>query len=419
MGKSHKTGGNHHSKKPVSAKKKDKEKSNKEKKVVKGSGGGNNNNKTQKSPKSATAKKKGTGDGKSDKSKKQQGNDKKHSAKPKSGKEKSGKEKTTKHSKPQKKEEPVESGTSTAEEVDEVEVPAKQKVVKAGAPKKTIDPETSEPVDCSCETKQSSGGGGGGQQSSAGTTSTATGASSAADEQATIKEATMSSAAEETSDDADSPKAADKKKNHKSKQPKEKEKEKKPKSKNSSPKLEFTKPTINQMVREEERQKHPKPPLVDTPDISRYDFEAFNDEVEEMNSGLMMLRSSYGSIITSLVAMYTKRGKRGQKAQLPPTVDGKANLLTPINAAAGADGLQEEASILNDADKYNIDNFINPATRQASFDALFAEVELLNRKTEKFRTAFFDKKGYFLLEKYEAQKEMKLSRKKLNHFWLW
>ena len=138
-----------------------------------------------------------------------------------------------------------------------------------------------------------------------------------------------------------------------------------------------------------------------------------------MNSGLMMLRSSYGSIITSLVAMYTKRGKRGQKAQLPPTVDGKANLLTPINAAAGADGLQEEASILNDADKYNIDNFINPATRQASFDALFAEVELLNRKTEKFRTAFFDKKGYFLLEKYEAQKEMKLSRKKLNHFWLW
>ena len=144
--------------------------------------------------------------------------------------------------------------------------------------------------------------------------------------------------------------------------------------------------------------------------------------MEEMNASLAMLRSSYGSIITSLVAMYTKRGKRGQKAQLPPTVDGKANLLTPINPNADADGgLQEEeqGSILKNADKYNIENFINPATRQAAFDGLFAEVELLNRKTEKFRTAFFDKKGYFLQEKYDGQKEMKLSRKKLNHFWLW
>lgn len=137
-----------------------------------------------------------------------------------------------------------------------------------------------------------------------------------------------------------------------------------------------------------------------------------------MNSSLQMLRSSYGSIITSLVAMYTKRGKRGHQAQLPPTVDGKANLLTPVNAAAGAD-VQAENSILDDADKYNIENFINPATRETAFNALFAEVELLNRKTDKFRSAFFDKKGYFLLEKYEAQKEVKLSRKKLNHFWLW
>ena len=127
-----------------------------------------------------------------------------------------------------------------------------------------------------------------------------------------------------------------------------------------------------------------------------------------------MLQTSYGSIIKSLVAMYTKRTKKGE-VKPPPTVDGKVNFLTFPND----ENVPDEPSCLEWADKYDMERFINPATREAAFKALFAEVNKLNKKTEKLRTKFYDKKGYFLKEKYEAQNELKVSRKQLNEWWLW
>ena len=136
-----------------------------------------------------------------------------------------------------------------------------------------------------------------------------------------------------------------------------------------------------------------------------------------MNAGVQTLHLSYGSIIKSLVAMYTKRSKKGEPAKPPPTVDGKVNFLTPLTSADGE--VTEERSCLACADKYDIERFINPTTREEAFQELFAEVETVNKKTEKLRTKFYDKKGYFLKEKYDAQSEVKVTRNQLNHYWLW
>lgn len=134
-----------------------------------------------------------------------------------------------------------------------------------------------------------------------------------------------------------------------------------------------------------------------------------------MTASVQMLRMSYGSIIKSLVAMYTKRAKKGQPAQLPPTVDGKVNFLTPVME----DSVAQERSCLEWADKYDMERFINPANREEAFQMLFAEVDLLLKKTEKLRTRFYDKEGYFDKEKYDGQQEIKVTRKQLNEFWLW
>ena len=135
-----------------------------------------------------------------------------------------------------------------------------------------------------------------------------------------------------------------------------------------------------------------------------------------MNQSVQMLHMSYGSIIKSLVAMYTKRNKKGQ-AKAPPTVDGKANFLTPVSG--NAENVPEEKSCMEWEDKYDMERFISPSTREEAFQSLFAEVDSLNKRTEKLRTKFYDKKGYFLKEKYDAQSEVKVSRKQLNEYWTW
>lgn len=128
-----------------------------------------------------------------------------------------------------------------------------------------------------------------------------------------------------------------------------------------------------------------------------------------------MLHLSYGSIIKSLVGMYTKRNKKGEPVKPPPTVDGKVNFLTPLTD----DEVVAERSCLEWSDKYDMERFINPTTREEAFQALFSEVETLNKKTDKLRTKFFDKRGYFLKEKYDDQSEVKVTRKQLNQYWLW
>lgn len=74
-------------------------------------------------------------------------------------------------------------------------------------------------------------------------------------------------------------------------------------------------------------------------------------------------------------------------------------------------------SCLNTADKYNMDLFINPVTRDETFQMLFDEVEELNKKTEKLRV-FFDQRGNFCRDKYE-ESNYRIDRKLFNEYRAW
>lgn len=101
-------------------------------------------------------------------------------------------------------------------------------------------------------------------------------------------------------------------------------------------------------------------------------------------------------------------------------------------------------------DKYNMDHFINPVTREETFQQLFDEVcfekkkslvlcpffsshtpfskqfsllilfskvDDLNKKTERLRT-FFDHRGNFLRDKYD-ESDYRIDRKQFNEYKAW
>ena len=134
-----------------------------------------------------------------------------------------------------------------------------------------------------------------------------------------------------------------------------------------------------------------------------------------------MLRLSYGSIIQSLVALYAHREKKDKQQQEEETViipAKKVNFLTTIHNVNESEMLLK-ATCLQSANKYDMERFINPITREETFNMLFDEVKLLNGKTEKLRNRFFDSRGFFLREKYDQQEEITVHRKQLNEYWLW
>lgn len=126
----------------------------------------------------------------------------------------------------------------------------------------------------------------------------------------------------------------------------------------------------------------------------------------------------------------TRRAKKRSPQQ--PPAPGKMNFLTTISAL---DPKSMKESILVSTDKYAMDNFLNPLTREQTFQQLFAEVSWLrwlayhiktncfyqvddlNKKTEKLRT-FFDQRGNFLRDKYDAA-DYHVDRAVFNELKLW
>ena len=83
-----------------------------------------------------------------------------------------------------------------------------------------------------------------------------------------------------------------------------------------------------------------------------------------------MLKHSYGSIIKSLVAMQTRRAKK--KAAKEAATDGKVTFLTTLSTI-DPNALRTK-SCLEATDKYEIERFLNPITREETFNMLFEEV---------------------------------------------
>ena len=106
-----------------------------------------------------------------------------------------------------------------------------------------------------------------------------------------------------------------------------------------------------------------------------------------------MLKHSYGSIIKSLVGMQNRRSKKKaakEAAAAKETAeestdsgaggggctgrgDGKVTFLTTLSTMDTCQGLPTK-SCLELKDKYDIDRFVNPLTREETFKALFDEV---------------------------------------------
>ena len=129
-----------------------------------------------------------------------------------------------------------------------------------------------------------------------------------------------------------------------------------------------------------------------------------------------MLKHSYGSIVKSLVAMQNRRSTK--KDNKVAAAEGKpVNFLTTISTA-DPNALKTK-SCLENTDKYGIERFLNPITREETFNELFAEVETINEQTEALRANFYDDRGQFLRAKYDSQSEVKLDRAKFNEYKLW
>ncbi|KAI2802978.1 hypothetical protein BLOT_007101 [Blomia tropicalis] len=179
--------------------------------------------------------------------------------------------------------------------------------------------------------------------------------------------------------------------------------------------LEFTKPTINQVTKEKK-----EVPISYADTIECHEFEGLFDELNDLMQSVQTLRSSYGSILKSLVNQMNSRREK-KKARKKDTSD-KAkdiNFMTTKSElnAGETKKLENESANL---DRYDMERFTNPVSRDDAFNTLFTECDDLTRRTEVFRTEFFDERTNFLVEKYDAQnKADKMDRKRFNHYKLW
>lgn len=154
-------------------------------------------------------------------------------------------------------------------------------------------------------------------------------------------------------------------------------------------------------------------------------------QINDLNAGVQTLKHSYGSIIKSLVHMHNRRMKK-KKAEAKPSSNGKdgkeepkeaqpITLMTTLSEISKqqARQMEMENSCLSQVDKYDVERFINPVTREDTFKALFAECAQLSDQTVTLRTKFFDAKANFLPDEYRRHPALHLTRKRFNHYRLW
>ncbi len=100
-----------------------------------------------------------------------------------------------------------------------------------------------------------------------------------------------------------------------------------------------------------------------------------------------MLKHSYGSIIKSLVAMQNRRSKKkaakeaaaaaaaGGEAKSGRGGECKPTFLTTVSTMDACKLASPSCLVMKD--KYDIERFVNPLTREETFQLLFDEVRLL------------------------------------------
>lgn len=78
-----------------------------------------------------------------------------------------------------------------------------------------------------------------------------------------------------------------------------------------------------------------------------------------------------------MMMLQNRRAKRRKDTKaIPPMVDGKITFLTTLSQC---DPKQlRTKSCLEASDKYDIENFLNPGTRDLTFQLLFEEVSVLS-----------------------------------------
>jgi len=87
----------------------------------------------------------------------------------------------------------------------------------------------------------------------------------------------------------------------------------------------------------------------------------------------------------------------------------EVNLLTPLTNIPPEQAAQMRECVQR-AEKYDLERFINPTTREETFRLLFTECDKLWHDTEHLRTVFFDSHGNFLSHKYHYQTQSVLAQ---------
>lgn len=77
--------------------------------------------------------------------------------------------------------------------------------------------------------------------------------------------------------------------------------------------------------------------------------------------------------LLQLMMLHNRRAKRSKDTKtIPPMVDGKITFLTTLSTCDPK--VLRTKSCLEASDKYDIENFLNPGTRDITFQLLFEEV---------------------------------------------
>ena len=109
--------------------------------------------------------------------------------------------------------------------------------------------------------------------------------------------------------------------------------------------------------------------------------------------------------------------KKAARETAQKAAEGKVNFLTTLSTCNTSE--LKSPSCLEATDKYDMDRFLNPVTREETFNSLFEEVEYLNKHVDKLRSTCYDARGHFLRDKYEAQADLKIDRTHFNEILIW
>lgn len=117
-------------------------------------------------------------------------------------------------------------------------------------------------------------------------------------------------------------------------------------------------------------------------------LELLYDELVELLGNMNTVRNSYHDIVKSLISLQKKPRRRSRQQLLPET---QSQLLNESIYKSNFDQPQEQ---------FTIERFMDPQTRNESFQELFQKVDNLKEEMQNFRS-MFNIDGNLIIEKYK------------------